>query len=59
MMEIDNCYKLLDINKQFLTRKQYKTFKGWIESGNIDAFKEGISKIIKLRYNRCRGGKHE
>ena len=41
---------LLNEYKNRLTRQQYKTFKGQILKGDINGFRKGLFKVIKLKY---------
>lgn len=54
-MSINESLKLLKDYKYRITKQQYKTFKGQILSGNIEGFKKGLFKIIKLQYTKWGG----
>lgn len=51
-MSINESLKLLKDYKYRITKQQYKTFKGQILSGNIEGFKKGLFKIIKIQYTK-------
>lgn len=51
-MSVKECFKLLQEYKYRITKQQYKTFKGQILSGNIEGFRKGLFKIIKLQYTK-------
>jgi len=46
-MDKIECFKLLKIYKEQLTKQQKKTLKGQILSGDTDGFRKGISKCLK------------
>lgn len=41
---------LLKEFKNKLTKQQYKTLKGQILKGDIDGFRKGLFKIVKIQY---------
>ena len=43
---INECFKLLKVYKNKLTKQQYKTFKGQIIKGNIEGFRKGLFKVV-------------
>lgn len=45
---INECMKLL--NQYKLTKQQYKTFKGQILKGDIEAFRKGLFNLMKVKY---------
>lgn len=47
---IKECFILLNEYKNRLTKQQYKTFKGQILKGDINGFRKGLFKVIKLKY---------
>lgn len=47
---IKECFKLLKDYKYRLTKQQYRTFKGQILAGDIEGFRKGLFKIMKLKY---------
>ena len=48
--DIKQCFLLLRDYKGRLTKQQYRTFKGQILSGDIEAFRKGLFKLMKLKY---------
>ena len=42
-------YKLLKKYRNRLNKQQYKTFKGQIKSGDIESFRKGINKVLKIK----------
>lgn len=52
-METD-CYKLLKIYKNRLTKQQYKTLKGQIQHQDYDGFRKGLFTLAMrkvVKYN--------
>ena len=45
-----NNLKLLYEYRNKLTRQQYKTFKGQILKGDIEGFRKGLFKVMKIKY---------
>ena len=52
MDEVKESFLLLREYKHRLTRQQLKTFKGQILSGDIEGFRRGLFKIMKIKYTR-------
>lgn len=46
---MEECLKLLEINKYSLSKQQYKTLKGQILSNDLDGFKKGLITIQKRK----------
>ena len=49
---MEECFKLLKDYKYTLTKQQYRTLKGQVLKGDIEGFRNGLFKIIKLNYVR-------
>lgn len=39
-------FKTLRNNKHYLTKQQFKTFKGQILAGDIDGFNKGLKRLL-------------
>ena len=48
--EIKQCFLLLKDYKGRLTKQQFRPFKGQILNGNIEEFRKGLFKLMKLKY---------
>lgn len=44
---IKECFKLLKVNKDILSKQQYKTLKGQILAKDFEGFKKGLVTIQK------------
>jgi len=49
---MEECFKLLKEYKYKLTKQQYRTLKGQVLKGDIEGFRKGLFKIVKLNYVR-------
>lgn len=45
-----NSFILLKEYKNKLNKQQYKTLKGQILKGDIEGFRKGLFKIVKIQY---------
>lgn len=48
--EIKQSFLLLKDYRSKLTKQQFRTFKGQILNGNIEGFRRGLFKLMKLKY---------
>lgn len=48
--EIKQCFLLLRDYRGRLTKQQFRTFKGQILSGDIEGFRRGLFKLMKIKY---------
>lgn len=48
--EIKQSFLLLKDYRGGLTKQQFRTFKGQILNGNIEGFRKGLFKLMKLKY---------
>jgi len=53
--EIKQCFLLLKDYKDRLTKQQFRTFKGQILNGNIEGFRKGLFKLMKVKYTKQQG----
>lgn len=47
--ELNQFMKMLKINKENLTRQQYKTVRGQALSGDLEGARKGLAKLLKRR----------
>lgn len=48
--EVKQCFLLLRDYRHRLTRQQKTTLKGQILSGDIEGFRKGLFKLMKVKY---------
>lgn len=50
--EVKQCFLLLRDYRYRLTKQQIKTFKGQILAGDIEGFRKGLFKLMKIKYTK-------
>lgn len=51
-MSTKDCFLLLREYRHKLSRQQLQTLKGQILKGDIEGFRKGLFKIVKLQYTK-------